>query len=496
MAQAWSLDLSATLDTVLSIVASVEPQAAAEARANLEQLRAIAGFDIDTHLLKPLGPDWTVLSVPAPGGLLPSVAIVAGVRDRATFAKTHKALLGIARNAAAAGGDVQLAVREIPYRDHTLFCLESAAPGMPIPITPSWCLTEDALIVTLSPQLLKTLLARDLAKGGLEGVAEVKQALGGRESALVGMVDPVWLLGSLCGLYEMALPMSRGMLREQGLEIDLPQLPAASSIMPFARPQVSTIRHEADGILIDSTGTVPLGPLTAGGGVAGISPASTPVLIGLLLPAVQSAREAARRAAATNNFRQVMLAMHMHEATHGRLPAQAICDKEGKPMLSWRVMLLPYLEEGNLYEQFRLDEPWDSEHNLKLVERMPAVFGDPSAPDQAARGLTTVQVLTGKATPFPLPGRSPRLAEISDGLSNTVGIVEAMPEKAVPWTKPEDVEFDPEQPLAGVGNPFRAGGMFAVGMLDGSVRMISPDVDPGLFKAVVTPDGGEQVGLD
>lgn len=197
-----------------------------------------------------------------------------------------------------------------------------------------------------------------------------------------------------------------------------------------------------------------------------------------------------------NNFKQVTLAMLMYESTHGRLPAQAICDKEGKPLLSWRVMLLPYLEEGNLYEQFRLDEPWDSEHNLKLIERMPAVYGEPSAPDMAARGLTTVQILSGEDTPFPVPDRFPRPATISDGLSNTLAIVEAMPDNAVPWTKPDDVEFDPEQPLAGVGNPLRAGGMFAAGMFDGSVRLLSPDIDPEVFKAVVTPNGGESVRLD
>ena len=496
LAQSWSLDLSATLATVLGIIESVEPRSAAEIRENMQRVRAVVGFDIDTHLLKPLGPDWTVLSVPAPGGMLPHLAIVAGVRDRATFAKTHKALLGIARNAAAAG-DMQLAIREVAYRDHTLFCLESSAPGVPIPITPTWCLTDDALLVTLSPQLMKTLLARGADAGGLDGVAEVERAVAAGDPALVGVVDPVWLLGSLCGLYEMAAPMARGMTAEQGLDVDLPQLPATAAIMPFSRPQVTTIRHQADGIVLESTGTIPLGPLTAGGGIAGISPASTPVLVGLLLPAVQSAREAARRAQVMNNFKQVMLAMLTYESTHGRLPAQAICDKEGKPLLSWRVMLLPYLEEGNLYEQFRLDEPWDSEHNLKLVERMPAVYGDPSAPpEQVARGMTTCQVLAGEGTSFLEPNKGERASGISDGLSRTVAIVEAMPDNAVPWTKPDDIEFDPEQPLAGVGNPLRAGGVFAAAMFDGSVRLLSPDIDPGVFKAAVTPNGGEPVGLD
>ena len=496
MAQSWSLDLSALLATALRIAEATEPQAAAEFRTNLERLRAMAGFDLDTHLLKPLGPDWTVLTVPAPGGMLPNLAVVAGVRDRATFAKTHKALLGILRNAVAANGDVQIAIREIPYREHTLFCLEAATPEMPSPITPTWCLTADRLVITLSPQLMKSLLARDEAVTGLDGVAEVKQAVAGGDPAFVGLVDPVGLVGTLCSLYELAAPVARGTLRQQGLELDLPQLPPASAIMPFARPQVSTIRHEADGILLASTGTIPLGPLTAGGGVLGVSPATTPVLVGMLLPAVQSAREAARRTQAMNNFKQVVLAMQMYESTHGRLPSQAVCDKQGKPLLSWRVMLLPYVEDGDLYEQFRLDEPWDSEHNLKLVERMPAVYSDPAAPDQAARGLTTVQVLTGKDTPFPVPDRNPRLATISDGLSRTLAIVEAMPDQAVPWTKPDDIEFDPEEPLAGVGNPRRQAGLFVAAMLDGSVRMLTPDIDPELFQALVTPNGGEPVGLD
>jgi hypothetical protein len=495
MAQAWSLDLSAMLETALGIVEATQPQAAAEFRENLERIRAVAGFDIDTHLLKPLGPDWTVLSVPAPGAMLPSVAIVAGVRDRATFAKTHKALLGLARNAAAAG-NVELAIRQIPYRDHTLFCLEPTGSGMPIPITPTWCLTDDRLIVTLSPQLMKTLLARGEAADGIDGVAEVKQALGGAAPALVGVVDPRWLLGTLCGLYEMAVPMSRGVLREQGVEIDLPQLPPSSALMPFARPQVSTIRHEADGILIESAGTIPLGPLTAGGGIAGISPASTPVLVGLLLPAVQSAREAARRTAMMNNFKQVVLGMLMHESARRKMPAQAICDADGKPLLSWRVALLPYLEHGELFRQFRLDEPWDSEHNLKLLERMPAVYGDPSAPEQEARGLTTIQVLTGKGTPFAAANEAIGVPQITDGMSKTVAIVEVSPDQAVPWTKPDDLEFDPDHPLAGVGNPRRPGGLFAAGFFDGHIEMLTPDIDADEFRGLVTPGGGETRSYD
>lgn len=495
MAQTWSLDLSKTLATLLDVVAAGDPAAAAGPREALEQFRAVAGIDIDAHLLKPLGPDWTVLSVPAPGGMLPNLAIVAGVRDRPTFARTHKALLGILRNAMAANPDgPRVAVREIPYRGQTLFCLEVAGPDMAFPATPTWCLADDRLVVTLSPQLMKTLLARDAADGGIAKLPQVREAVEGGAPALVGVMDPVSLVGSLCGLYEMAAPVARSMLGQRGIAIDPPQLPPSTAIMPYVRPSVSVVRHEADGILVRSTGSVPLGPLTAGGGVLGVSPASTPVIIGLLLPAVQSAREAARRTQAMNNIRQVMLAMLSHEDAKRRLPSQAICDAGGKPLLSWRVAILPYVEEAALYRQFHLDEPWDSEHNRKLIPLMPAFLADPGAtPEQVRAGLTTLQVLTGPGTPFPEPGRALNLGQISDGTSRTLAVVEVTPDNAVPWTKPEDHPFDPARPLAGVGNPLRAGGLFLGGFFDGHVEAFTPDQDPDVFKALVTPAAGETV---
>ena len=494
LAQSWSLDLSKTLAAGLAAVAAANPRAAEEFRAGLEQVRAVAGIDIDRHLLAPLGPDWTVFSLPAPGAMLPNLAIIAGVRDRPTFAQTHQALLGVLRTAGATG-DVQFAVREIPYRGQTLFCLETSGAGMAIPVTPTWCLTDDSLVITLSPQLMKTLLARDGADGGLGTVAEVREAVAAGEPTLVGVIDPVSLVGTLCGLYEMAVPMARSVLGQQRVAIDLPHLPPASAIMPFVRPSVSVVRHEADGIFVRSTGSVPLGPLTSGGGVLGVSPASLPVLVGLLLPAVQSAREAARRTQAMNNMRQVVLAIHQYEAAERRLPAQAICDAAGKPLLSWRVAILPYIGQADLHRQFHLDEPWDSEHNRKLIPLMPAVLSDPTAtPERIGAGLTTLQVLTGPDTPFREPAKPLTFAHISDGMSNTLAVVEVAPDNAVPWTKPEDHAFDPKRPLDGIGHPQRPGGEFLGAMFDGSVRTFTPD--PAVFKAIVTPSGDEPCRLD
>ena len=87
--------------------------------------------------------------------------------------------------------------------------------------------------------------------------------------------------------------------------------------------------------------------------------------------------DAARRAQSMNNLKQFALAMHNYHDTNGKFPAASSFDKDGKPLLSWRVHVLPYLEQAELYKQFHLDEPWDSEHNKKLIEKMPNVLASP-----------------------------------------------------------------------------------------------------------------------
>jgi type II secretory pathway pseudopilin PulG len=215
--------------------------------------------------------------------------------------------------------------------------------------------------------------------------------------------------------------------------------------------------------------------------------ATTGVLVGLLLPAVQQAREAARRAQTMNNLKQIGLAMHNYLATNNSFPPRAILDKNGKPLLSWRVAILPYLEGGgNEKLDFKLDEPWDSEHNKKLIEKMPTVFANPNGANDGkthylgADGIDSI--LSGK-------GVGPQ--KITDGLSNTIMVVEA--DRSVPWTKPDDLEFDPEKPNKGLGTLRSTG--FNVLMSDGSVRFLLNTIDTELFKALMTKAGGEAVAV-
>jgi prepilin-type processing-associated H-X9-DG protein len=216
-----------------------------------------------------------------------------------------------------------------------------------------------------------------------------------------------------------------------------------------------------------------------------------PVQIALLLPAVQAAREAARRAQCTNNLKQIALAMHQFEERHDAFPPAASYDATGKPLLSWRVLILPYLGEEVLYNQFHLDEPWDSPHNQPLGDRMPGVFQCPSG--NPAHGLTTYEVVVDPQSMFTGEASGVSIGDVRDGASNTLLVVEAA--KPVPWTKPEDLSLAAPEPALGMGSKHPGG--FNASMADGSVIFVrsspSSPIDPQQLRAIVTRRGGEAV---
>jgi prepilin-type processing-associated H-X9-DG protein len=210
----------------------------------------------------------------------------------------------------------------------------------------------------------------------------------------------------------------------------------------------------------------------------------------LLLPAVQKVREAAARTQSANNLKQMALAMLNFESAQRRFPAAAICDAAGKPLLSWRVAILPYVEQDNLYRQFKLDEPWDSEHNRKLIPLMPAIYALPAAPTK--RGETHYRVFVGGGAGFEWR-QGPRIAEITDGTSNTIAIVEAA--QSVPWTKPDELVYDAKKPLPRMGN-FYGAGIFNAAFFDGHVQALRLDLPEAVLRAYITRAGGEVISGD
>jgi prepilin-type processing-associated H-X9-DG protein len=246
-----------------------------------------------------------------------------------------------------------------------------------------------------------------------------------------------------------------------------------------------------------SKGRIKGSGLAVGGivlGGLGSSLVMVAVLAALLLPAVQAAREAARRMQCVNNLKQIGLAVHNYHSAFDRLPPQCSRDAEGRPLLSWRVHLLPFVEEQNLYNQFHLDEPWDSPHNKALVAQIPRVYLCPTEPTTPGQGTTTYQVVAGPKTLFPDPEHFPsrdgvRFADVTDGTSNTLLVAES--KEPVPWTAPEDMSAAGGiHPGSHHPNGFNA--LFA----DGSVRFIKYVVSPAVIDALLTRAGGEVVSSD
>jgi len=187
---------------------------------------------------------------------------------------------------------------------------------------------------------------------------------------------------------------------------------------------------------------------------------------------------------------QVGLNVHNFYDKHKRIPLD-IKSPDGTPLLSWRVELLEVLDPA-LYQQFHLQEAWDSPHNSKLMAKVPRWYA--SVPGKESDGQTTVMMFNGPKTAFQNPNATMWFAGITDGLANTILAVESGPDKAVPWTKPADLTLDPAAPLAAVGQTPDTG-MLAL-FYDGQVRLISDMVPPADLAAMVTATGGETVVFD
>lgn len=202
-----------------------------------------------------------------------------------------------------------------------------------------------------------------------------------------------------------------------------------------------------------------------------------------------SVREAAQRAKQMNNLKMVALAVMMYETTHRTFPWNAEKDASGKPLLSWRVHILPYLEQQALYAKFKLDEPWDSPHNLPLSKTVVEVFADLESPSE----LTRVQHPSGPLAE--VKGQAVGSTnEILDGTANTVMLFLVGTDKAAVWTKPEDIVFDPN--VAGSFGKVPDKNVMAA-FYDASVRSIPKEkLTPQVIEALITPAGQEAVPGD
>ena len=324
---------------------------------------------------------------------------------------------------------------------------------------------------TPTGELLGTVIDKTLAYSlALDGASKMNLDVLASTADEVDGKRVVDALRSLLAMGREALPNLRQAASASGRAMD----PAAMKILDQLDAVVATAR-------VDQTRATARFHVEAPG-------VMVPVATALLLPAVQAAREAARRTVSINNLKRIGLAMIKYEAATGTLPPAAPVGPDGKTPHSWRVELLPYLGEESLFKEYKLDEPWDSPSNRKLVERMPAVFRDPS--HTVKPGGTSYFVATGPDSAFPPRPEGTKLAAIADGTGATILVVDAR--RDVPWTRPEDIPLgaaDQPPPRFGGWHP---GGFVAL-FADGTVRFIRQATDPAALRGLLTPSGGEVI---
>jgi hypothetical protein len=486
--------LSLKAQTVYEVLEQVISENAPRGRDDLErfnqEFERNFGFRLKDDVLGSLGNVWTVSLSPVDG--LFGVTVTAEVTDRKMLrAVLQRAVLMLTDNSAGR--------RRMRLETTKLGDLELQSLVIPeMPFRPSWCITESRVIFGLTPQAVKSSLDLSEEERGLFSQPELAPVWKG-EGRVIGVAyqDTPKVFEGTYGYLTAFLPMvSEAMNRELARSgqaapvFDVAKLPSARSIHRHLRPSLSVTRRTKDGVESETHQTLPV--LNVG--------ASAPLGVALLLPAVQAAREAAQRAQSANNLKQIMLALHNYHDTFRGLPPAYTFDSKKKPGLSWRVLILPFIEEAALYQQFHLDEPWDSEHNKKLIAKMPKVFKAPKS--AAGEGKTVYLGVAGESGTFPppaLPVEKQRpiglsFSAFTDGLSNTIAVVEANDDSAVIWTKPDDFTPQEKDPFKGLLGLYHGG--FQAGLCDGSVRFISEKLAPEMLMRLFERNDGNPVEIE
>ena len=434
------------------------------------------GVNIREDILAALGDVWVAY---LPGGDLMSSWLNSAAAVKVKDASKLRTAIGKvmdAFKAEMARHDEGVTIGESTADGRTIYSLQFQRE--PVPFSPSWCISDDWIVFGVLPQAVQSALDRK-AEDSLGANEAVAAVLKDGPSAFAYQDTPQ-LVRSAYPFMQIGVQMLAAQVRQAGISIDTTALPSADTIIKHLRPSISTMSHGEDGFHFNTRSSLP-----GGGNMVG----AAPIVVAMLLPAVQSAREAARQAQEMNSLKQLAIGTLNYESAHGKMPTD-VMGADGKPLLSWRVQLLPYMEEQTLYNQFKMNEPWDSEHNRPLLDQMPAYLRSPSS--DWLQNRTRFVALRGDSSVFPPKGEV-RIQDVTDGTSNTITIVEGSPEAAVEWTRPADIDFNPERPFAGVAQP---SGSFLAAFCDGHVMKVSLAIGREAMNALVTRNGEEPIGYD
>lgn len=214
------------------------------------------------------------------------------------------------------------------------------------------------------------------------------------------------------------------------------------------------------------------------------------ILIALLLPATRSAREPSRRAQCKNNLKQILLALHNYHDQYQAFPPAWTVDASGRPLHSWRTLILPFADQAPLYERIDLTKPWDDPVNAEAAKQTPSIYLCPSV--EFDPGRTVYVAMVGEEA-FLRPATPRAISEITDGTSGTVAVIEVNKAQAVPWMAPQDADLAMFVGLKSPTDSHHTGGAH-VGMADGAVRFLASNLEEQTRQSLATVAGGEEIG--
>ena len=472
----------------LNGVKSVDERGYQQLLKSLGEMEEMMGGKIREDLVASLGTSWSLYTSPDTGGWITGWLLTVDIKDRARLLQLRDSLLKEITEMLSQVGPrrAPFGVNKSTFLGHDIVVLTTDV----IPL--SLAVTDKQLLLSAYPQAIKAHLKRQQVMGAKSLASNPRLAplfLSGQGPQAVQYLDLADALRMAYPALQISARLLCGELQREGIPVTTAALPSLESLLRHLQPGLVSVHRVDEGIEFRSTQTIPSNILSV----------SAPIAIASLLPAVSAAREAARRAAGANNLKQIGLAMHNFHDSYGGFPAAYSGDKTGKPLLSWRVHILPFIEGQALYRQFKLDEPWDSPHNKKLIARMPAVYkaaGSLNSPGKTNYLSIRVGQAVMKLPPRAMWGKKipvgTSFREITDGTSNTAVVVEASDAKSVIWTKPDDLVPDSKDPAKGIRGLRRNG--FSLLLSDGSVRFLSDRIDPRVLKAVFTRNGGEAFG--
>ena len=214
------------------------------------------------------------------------------------------------------------------------------------------------------------------------------------------------------------------------------------------------------------------------------------ILAALLIPAVQAAREAARRMQCSNNMKQIALAIHNYESAFKSLPPAYTVDSEGNKLHSWRTLILPFLEQNAVYSRIDFSKSWDHSDNAFALELQVPTYMCPSS--SLPKGHTLYLAIVDPQSVFPGETQT-TFSQITDGTSNTVMVYESDPATSVHWMEPRDGDMDAFMSAFSSDHRHSHTGGANCTLADGSVRFFSNNTPPATLRALATRNGGETV---